>query len=296
MRIQRKRLWQVLIGAAICIAVLIAIDVGYTVLVCAGVIPVTPVPSYASTEVDGYLVEVELVSTHPMLSEHDIFVTVRKGETILAKRTYCDTGGRASIYLLREGDEVFAVSAYREGIVLNPSTGTIRDLDNSDVPDDWGEAAFGRFAFLHRNGETKYQWVPKEEYPEHWNVKGSSPEPVHLPDEKMTADALTSRAVQNRHSPSRGIYVEIVGVTVAPTDPTYGPTPARLQLAGHLIVGADQPPMVVCVPYWSKRAAFRSIPVGHRVRVVGMVENLQDDGRATLVKCTAIDLGPIPGK
>ena len=168
--------------------------------------------------------------------------------------------------------------------------------EGHEVPDDWSDAAFGRFAFLHRDGKTKYQWVPKEEYPAHWHVKGTKPEAALIPQSKWTAEALTGQAAKNPHDPTRGANLEVVGVTVAPTDPTYGPKPAFVELAGHSTPGADQRPTVVCMPYWSHRGAFRNIPVGHRVRVVGQVAELKAGLLTHLAYCTAIDLGPASGE
>ena len=85
-------------------------------------------------------------------------------------------------------------------------------------------------------------------------------------------------------------------MTVVPTDPAYGPRPAFVELAGHAAPGADRPPTVVCTPHWSQRGAFRNIPVGHRVLVMGEVTELSSHGRTYLAYCTATDLGPADGK
>ena len=158
------------------------------------------------------------------------------------------------------------------------------------------EVAFGRFAFLHLDGDTRYRWVPKKEYPAHWNAETPKSEAALFPQSKWTAADLTAQAAKNPHDPSRGAHLEVVGVTVVPTDPAYGPRPAFVELAGHAAPGADRPPTVVCTPHWSQRGAFRNIPVGHRVLVMGEVTELSSHGRTYLAYCTATDLGPADGK
>ncbi len=261
-----------------CVAALLF--VGYMVLVVLAFFfgTVTFETRSATTEVDGYTLETEVTLD-------DKTVTVRKDGLVLARERYLRE--QRTVYVYREGGELFVAENRCEGIVVDTATGKVRSMAFAEGPKGYFRDTFGRFAFLDANGESEYRWVARADYPEWWNKDEPPDGPLVSPTD-FTAEALVAQLNANKHRPTPGNNLRVVGTVVAATEPGYGRVASWIALASRPSWFGFPGPVVVCMPEWSQRAAFRTIPLGGRVTVVGTLQNRAGDGTVWLEACTLV--------
>ena len=118
----------------------------------------------AETTVDDCKIHVTLYRLHPFLAEYRKVLQInRKGKQLIEKE-FIDSGGLASFYFLRQGNRIVIVDGVLEGFALEPSTGTITDVDRDLIPKDFDDTSFGRFMFGYdAQGQWQYGWVARKE-------------------------------------------------------------------------------------------------------------------------------------
>ena len=271
--------WIAGIALGVCFVVALLFG-GYAVLVLLAFFfgTVTFETRTATTEVDGYTLETEVTL-------NDKTVTIRKDGSVLARERYL--GEQRTVYVYREGGELFVAENRCEGIVVDTATGKVRSMAWSEGPKGYFRDTFGRFAFLRINGESEYRWVARAEYPDWWN-KDEPPDGPLISPSDFTAEALVAQLNANKHLPTRGNNLRVVGTAIAATEPDYGRVPSWIALPSRPSWFGFPGPVVVCMPEWSQRSAFRTIPLGSRVTVVGQLQNRADDGTVWLQSCTLV--------
>ena len=230
----------------------------------------------ATTEVDGYTLEAEVTL-------NDKTVTVRKDGAVLAREKYL--GRKRTVYVYREGGELFMADNRCEGLGIDTATGKVRSLVWAEGPKGYFRDTFGQFAFLSTNGKNQYRWVARAEYPAWWD-KDEPPDGPLLSPSDFTAEALVTQLNANKHLPTRGNNLRVIGTAVPATQPDYGRVPSWIALASSPSWFGFPGPIVICVPEWIQRAAFRAIPLGRPVTVVGEMQGRADDGTVWLQGCT----------
>ncbi len=118
-------------------------------------------PAYsAEKEIEKYVIHVDMFSNHPRLAEYKKVLQIKHEGKLIASKEIFDTGGFASFYFLMDACNYIAIlDGTTEGFIINKKTGSISEVDSSEIPRNFSKISFGRFAFDGK-GSRDYNWVP----------------------------------------------------------------------------------------------------------------------------------------
>ncbi|MFZ6874047.1 hypothetical protein ACO0LF_18470 [Undibacterium sp. Di27W] len=116
----------------------------------------------ASVSLEGYQIEVEMVSIHPFLAEYKKHIRIRKDQQLLGEKELIDGGGFVDLYFLRDGENIHIVDGMLSGLTLDTANAHIRDLDTDRLPLDISIDNLGQIGFAEQ-APTTYRWQAARE-------------------------------------------------------------------------------------------------------------------------------------